>query len=69
MMRSKQILANISGVFNINFSVQLTEVDHELCDLESGDPLFPRDTNAPCTLEIIPVHDNMDSQVQGNWNP
>lgn len=38
----------------------LTEVDDELENLKTGDPLLPPDTNTTGTLEVVPVHDNMD---------
>ena len=46
-----------------------TEVNDELCDLESSDPFFPPDTDASRSLKVIPVHDHMYSQVQGNRHP
>ena len=47
----------------------LTKIDYELCNLEPGNPLFPRDPDAPSSLKIIPVHDCMDRQVKGNGYP
>jgi hypothetical protein len=41
-----------------------TEIKNELDNLQTGNPFLPRDTNATCSLEVIPVHDNMHSQVQ-----
>ena len=48
---------------------ELTEVYHKLYDLETGDPLLPPNPNTSCTLEVVPVHDNMNQQVEGNWHP
>lgn len=46
-----------------------TKINHELGDLKARNPLFPRNTDSPCALEIVPVHNNMNKKVQGNWNP
>ena len=46
-----------------------TKVNDELCDLESGDPLFPPDTNASRSLKVVPVHDHMYGQIQGDGHP
>jgi len=48
---------------------RLTKVNDELDDLETGDPLLPPDADAASALEVVPVHDNVDHQVEGNWNP
>lgn len=45
------------------------EVDDELCNLENGDVLLPPDTDAARRLEVVPVHDNVDEEVQGNGYP
>ena len=47
----------------------LTEINEELDDLEAGDPLLPPDLDATSALEIVPVHDNVDSQVKGDNDP
>lgn len=57
------------GVVGVGSKVDENQVDEELDDLESGDPFFPPDSDTSGTQEIVPVHDNVDSQVQGNWNP
>ena len=46
-----------------------TEINDKLDDLETGDPLLPPDANATRTLEVVPVHDNVDRQVQGDGHP
>lgn len=38
-------------------------------DLSSSNPLLPPDSNSSRALEVVPVHDDVDKQVQGNWNP
>jgi hypothetical protein len=47
----------------------LTKVDDELDNLETGDPLLPPDANATSTLEVVPVHDNVNKQIDINDNP
>jgi len=49
--------------------VRITEIEHELSDLHDGDVLLPPNANATCALEIIPVHDDMDTKVQGDGHP
>jgi hypothetical protein len=40
-----------------------------LGDLESGDPFLPPDANTTGALEIVPVHHNMNQEIQGDWDP
>lgn len=47
----------------------LTKVDDELNDLKAGDPLLPPAADSPRALEIVPVHDDVNSQVQRDHNP
>lgn len=46
-----------------------TEVDDELDDLEAGDPFLPGYADAPSALEVVPVHDYVHHQVQGDRDP
>ena len=46
-----------------------TEVDDELDDLHDGDVLFPPDADAPGALEVVPVHDDVHHEVQGDGDP
>lgn len=48
---------------------KLTEINNELDDLEPSDPLLPPNTNATRALEVVPVHENVYRQVQGDDNP
>lgn len=52
-----------------NEKKRLTKVNDELNDLETGDPLLPPDADAARALEVVPVHDDVNSQVKGNGNP
>jgi hypothetical protein len=46
-----------------------TDVENELGDLANGDVLLPPDADAARALEVVPVHDDVDSQVQGDDGP
>jgi hypothetical protein len=50
-------------------SSKLTKINNELDDLEGGNPLLPPDANTARALEIVPVHNDVNAQVQGDWNP
>lgn len=52
-----------------NEKKRLTKVNDELNDLETGDPLLPPDADAARALEVVPVHDDVNSQIKGNGNP
>lgn len=63
-------LGKVSGAkVGVSGKVYEDEVDHELGDLESGDPLFPPNLDASSRLEVVPVHDNVDGKVEGDGNP
>ena len=47
----------------------LTKIDNELSDLHNSDVLLPPDADASGALEVVPVHDNVNTQVEGNWDP
>lgn len=49
--------------------VDEAEIDDELNDLEDCDPFFPPYANAPGGLEVVPVHYDMDGQVEGDGYP
>jgi hypothetical protein len=50
-------------------SGERTEIDDELDDLKAGDPLLPPDTDATGALEVVPVHDDVNGEVEGDGNP
>lgn len=54
---------------SVRGEVDEAEINDELDDLETGDPLLPPNANATSRLEVVPVHDNVDGEVQGNGNP
>jgi hypothetical protein len=47
----------------------LTEIDDELDDLETGDPLLPPNLDATGALEVVPVHNHVHHQVQRDDDP
>lgn len=48
---------------------KLTEINDELDNLQHSDVLLPPDADTTGTLEVVPVHDNVDQQVDGDGNP
>lgn len=40
-----------------------TKIKDKLGDLANSDVLLPPDADAARTLEVVPVHDNVNSQV------
>jgi len=49
--------------------VDKAEVNDELDDLHDGDVALPPDTNAARALEVVPVHDYVDTEVQDDGDP
>ena len=52
----------------VGCKIDKEKIDYELDDLDSGYPFLPPDSNATGCLEVVPIHDNMDSQVESDWN-
>lgn len=46
-----------------------TEINDELNDLQTSDPLLPPDSDAAGALEVVPVHHDVDGQVQSDGDP
>lgn len=57
------------GIVGVSSKVNKHQVDQELNDLESGDPFLPPHSDTSSTQEVVEVHDNMDGQVQSDWDP
>ena len=55
--------------FLVSSEINEAQVQYKLNDLETRDPLFPPDSDASGSQEIIPVHDNMNQQVQSDGHP
>lgn len=53
----------------VGSKVNKAQIQHELNDLETSDPLLPPNSDASGSQEVVPVHDNMDTQIQGNGHP
>jgi len=68
------MLAAESCVINVKrgestTGVEHTEVNHELENLETSDPFLPPNADSTRALEVVPVHDNMDHEVERDWDP
>ena len=48
---------------------RFTKVDEQLQDLEAHDPFFPPDADTARALKVVPVHDDVDGEVEGDWDP
>jgi hypothetical protein len=46
-----------------------TKVNDKLHNLHDGDVLLPPNPNSPSTLEVIPIHDHVNRQVESDWHP
>lgn len=46
-----------------------TEINDELHDLQHGDVLLPPNADAASALEVVPVHHNVDQQVDSDGDP
>lgn len=57
------------GIEGISTEVDEPDVDDELDDLESGNPLLPPDSDTAGGQEVVPVHEHVDGQVQGDDDP
>lgn len=49
--------------------VDETQVQDELSDLEVSNPLLPPDSNSSSSEEVVPVHHDMNTQVQSDRHP
>jgi len=49
--------------------VDKSKVKNELDDLHDGDIFLPPDADSPRTLEVVPVHDNVDHKIQSYRDP
>lgn len=47
----------------------LTKVNDELNDLETSNPFLPPDADSTSALEVVPVHHNVNSEVESDWDP
>jgi len=49
--------------------IHSNQVDEELSDLEGSEVLFPPNLSPECGSEEIVVHQNVNGEVKGDWNP
>lgn len=56
------------GEVRVGCKVDKEKVEDELDDLDSCDPFFPPDADSTSGLEVVPVHDDVDHQIESNWN-
>lgn len=49
--------------------VNKAQVQNKLDNLETGDPFLPPDANASSSQKVVPVHNDVNTQVQGDWDP
>ena len=49
--------------------VDEAEIDDELEDLEHGNVFLPPDAHSAGGLEVVPVHDDVDSEVESDRYP
>ena len=49
--------------------VDEAKVDDELDDLEYGDVFLPPDADAARGLEVVPVHDDVNGEIEGYGHP
>lgn len=53
----------------IGREVDEAEINDELGDLEASNPFLPPNTDTPCGLEVIPVHYDVDKEIEGYGYP
>lgn len=58
-----------AGEVGVGSEVNEAEVNDELENLHDGDVLLPPDADTARRLEVVPVHDDMDHEVESDWNP
>lgn len=57
------------GEVGVRGEVDEAEVNDKLDDLEAGNPLLPPAADTTGALEVVPVHDDVDREVQANDDP
>jgi hypothetical protein len=57
------------GEVGVGGEVDEAQVDDELGDLQNRDVFLPPNADATGGLEVVPVHDNVDGQVESDDNP
>lgn len=57
------------GEVGVGGEVDESKIDDELQDLQARDVLLPPDLDAAGGLEVVPVHDDVDEEVEGDGHP
>ncbi len=65
----KVILEEAVGVVGVGGEIHENQIDQELDDLDSGDPLFPPNVDSHRRKIVVEVHQDVDKQVQSDDNP
>lgn len=53
----------------VRCKVDKAQINDKLNDLSAGDPLLPPDSDLAGRKEVVPVHDDVNKQVQHNGDP
>lgn len=48
---------------------RFTKVDEELQYLKARDPFFPPDADSTRALKVVPVHEDVNYQIESDWYP
>ena len=67
--RRRQPRVVFGGEVGVGGEVDEAQVDDELDDLQHGDVFFPPDADAAGGLEVVPVHDDVDGEVEADDDP
>jgi hypothetical protein len=46
-----------------------TNINNKLNNLKTSDPFLPPNSDAPRALEIVPVHENVNHEIESNHDP
>ena len=59
----------MGGEVGVGSEVDEAEIDDELDDLKHRDVFFPPDADSARRLEVVPVHDYVYREVEGDGHP
>lgn len=57
------------GEVGVRGEVDEAEINDKLDDLETGNPLLPPNTDTTSALKVVPVHNDVNEEVQDDGNP
>ena len=58
-----------AGKVVVGSKIDKSEVEDELHNLQHCNVLFPPNPDASRGLEVIPVHDDVDEEIEGDRDP